>query len=58
MKYFYVYNAIGKTAIKAFDYNHALKKYCSFNGLLSIPEKWYAIETTKEEYEKEYYKID
>lgn len=58
MKYFNVYNDYGKMAIKAYDSNHALKKYCSFNGMLSIPEKWFAKEITKEEYENAYYKID
>lgn len=58
MKYFNVYNGYGKMAIKAYDSNHALKKYCSFNGMLSIPEKWFAKEITKEEYENAYYKID
>ena len=58
MKYFNVYNGYGKMAIKAYDSNHALKKYCSFNGMLSIPEKWFTKEITKEEYENAYYKID
>ncbi len=58
MKYFNVYNGYGKMAIKAYDSNHALKKYCSFNGMLSIPEKWFAKEITKKEYENAYYKID
>lgn len=58
MKYFNVYNGYGKMAIKAYDNNHALKKYCSYNGLLSIPKKYYAIEITKNDYENAYYKID
>ena len=58
MKYYNVYNTIGKMAVKAFNNEDALKKYCSHHGLLSIPEKWYAVEITKEEYEKAYYKID
>ena len=58
MKYYNVYNGYGKMAVKAYDSNNALKKYCSYNGMLSIPDKYYAIEITKEEYEKVYYKID
>ena len=58
MKYYFVYNTIGKTAVKAFNSNHALKKYCIFNGMFSIPEKWYTEEITKEEYENFYYKIN
>ena len=58
MKYYNVYNTIGKMAVKAFNSENAIKKYCSYNGLLSIPEKWFAKEITKEEYEKAYYKID
>lgn len=58
MKYYNVYNGNGRTAVKAYDNNHALKKYCSFNGMLSIPEKYYAIEITKDEYEQSYYKIN
>lgn len=44
-------------AVKAYDSNNALKLYCSHNGMLSIPDKYYAIEITKEEYENSYYKI-
>ena len=58
MKYYNVYNGYGKMVVKAYDSNNALKKYCSYNGMLSIPDKYYAIEITKEEYEKAYYKID
>ena len=58
MKYYNVYNTNGKMAVKAFNSENALKKYCFYNGLLSIPEKWFAKEITKEEYEKAYYKID
>ena len=58
MKYYNVYNGYGKMAVKAYDNKNALQKYCSYNGFLSIPEKWFAKEITKEEYEKTYYKID
>ena len=57
MKYYNVYNGYGKMAIKAYNEENALKVYCSFNGMLSIPDKYYAIEITKEEYENAYYKI-
>ena len=58
MKYYNVYNGYGKMAVKAYNAENALKKYCSYNGMLSIPDKYYAEEMTKEEYEKAYYKID
>lgn len=57
MKYFNVYNGIGKMAVKAFDSKHALRLYCSHNGMLSIPDNYYAVEISKEEYENAYYKI-
>ena len=57
MKYYNIYNGYGKMAVKAYDDKNALKKYCSSHGMLSVPDKWYAIEITKEEYEKAYYKI-
>jgi hypothetical protein len=57
MKYFNVYNGIGKMAIKAFDNKHALRLYCSHNGMLSIPDKYYAIEISEEEFNNAYYKI-
>ena len=58
MKYYNVYSENGKMAVKAFNYENALRKYCSFSGMLSIPESYYAIEITKEEYDNAYYKID
>ena len=57
MKYFNVYNGFGKMAIKAFDKNQALKLYCSYNGMLSIPDAYYAIEITEKEYNESCYKI-
>lgn len=57
MRYFNVYNGFGKMAVKAFDEKHALKLYCSYNGMLSIPESYYAIEITVEDYNDSYYKI-
>lgn len=57
MKYFNVYNGIGKMAVKAFDSKHALRLYCSHNGMLSIPESYYTIEISEKEYNDSYYKI-
>lgn len=57
MKYFNVYNNFGKMAVKAFDEKHALKLYCSHNGMLSIPAAYYAVEITEKEYNDAYYKI-
>lgn len=57
MKYYNVYNGNGKTAVMAFNESDALKKYCSFNGILSVPDKYIAKEISKDEYDKAYYKI-
>ena len=57
MKYYNVYNGYGKEAVKAHDSKEALQLYCSFNGMLSIPDKYYAIEITEKEYNESYYKI-
>lgn len=57
MKYYNVYNGNGKMAVMAFNENDALKKYCSFNGMLSVPDKYIAEEISKDDYDKAYYKI-
>ena len=57
MKYFNVYNGIGKIAVKAFNSEHALRLYCYYNGMLSIPDKYYIIEISEEEFNNAYYKI-
>ena len=57
MKCYNVYDGFGKTAVKAFNSDNALKLYCSYNGMLSIPESYYAVEITEEEFNKAYYKI-
>lgn len=57
MKFYDVYNKYGKMAVKATDSNNALKLFCSSEGMLSVPNTYYAIEITEEEYNKRYYKI-
>lgn len=57
MKYYNVYNGFGKMAVKAFNSENALRLYCSHKGMLSIPETYYAVEISEEEYNKAYYKI-
>ena len=51
MNYYYICNKYGKIAITAINKEHALKKYCGYNCMLSIPKDWYVEEITKEEYE-------
>ena len=43
--------------VKAFNNEHALRLYCSYNGMLSIPNSYYAVEISEEEYNNSYYKI-
>lgn len=57
MKYYNVYNGFGKMAVKAFNNENALRLYCSHKGMLSIPDSYYAVEITKEEFDNSYYKI-
>ncbi len=58
MKYYNICNKYGKIAIKAVNENHALTKYCGYNGLLCIPSSWFVEEITKDDYDKAYRKID
>ena len=57
MKYYNVYNNFGKTAVKAFNSENALKLYCSHKGMLSIPDSYYVVEISEEEFDNSYYKI-
>ena len=57
MKYYNVYNNFGKIAVKAFNSENALRLYCSHEGMLSVPDSYYAVEISEEEYNNSYYKI-
>ena len=57
MKYYNVHNGYGKMAVKAYNEEHAIRLYCSYNGMLSIPNKYYAVEISENDYNNSYYKI-
>ena len=44
-------------AVKAFNSENALRLYCSHKGMLSVPDSYYAVEISEEEYNNSYYKI-
>ena len=58
MKYYDVYTDNGKMAVKAACEQDAIRRYCTFSGIIGEPPKQYkAVEITAADYNARYYKI-